>query len=119
MKDEYIVNRAICQCKFGTTPGFLKVTDNQAVCMNGKLAATDKTLGNVFEGAGFTMCKKSWPPRPCTPSLSIGRGRMMVFPLTARHLHYWGQARGRVPWVAQIVSASKPPGRYQFPTNSR
>lgn len=69
MKDEYIVNRAICQCKFGSTPGFLKVTDNQAVCMNGKLAATDKTLGNVFEGAGFTMCKKSWPPKPCVPAI--------------------------------------------------
>lgn len=69
MKDEYVVNGAICLCKFGTAPGFLKVLNNQAVCMNGKLAATDKTLGNVFEGAGFTMCKKSWPPRPCTPSI--------------------------------------------------
>lgn len=69
MKDEYVVNGAICLCKFGTALGFLKVLNNQAVCMNGKLAATDKTLGNVFEGAGFTMCKKSWPPRPCTPSI--------------------------------------------------
>ena len=69
MGKEYIVNRAICLCKFGTAPGFLKVTDNQAVCMNGKLAATDKTLGNVFEGAGFTMCRKSWSPKPCTPAI--------------------------------------------------
>ena len=69
MKDEYVVNGAICLCKFGTAPGFLKVLNDQAVCMNGKLAATDKTLGNVFEGTGFTMCKKSWPPRPCTPSI--------------------------------------------------
>ena len=52
MKDEYVVNGAICLCKFGTAPGFLKVMDNQVVYMNGKLAATDKTLG-----------------KPCTPSL--------------------------------------------------
>lgn len=55
MKDEFVVNRAICRCQFGSAPGFLKVTDNQSVCMNGKLAATDNTLGNAFEGAGFTM----------------------------------------------------------------
>ena len=67
MKDEYVVNRAICQCMFGTMPGFLKVTDNQTVCMNGKLVATDKTLGNVFEGVGFAQCNKSYPPKPCTP----------------------------------------------------
>ena len=67
MKDEYVVNKAICQCMFGTMPGFLKVTDNQTVCMNGKLVATDKTLGNVFEGVGFAQCNKSYPPKPCTP----------------------------------------------------
>lgn len=67
MEDEYVVNRAICSCQFGTAPGFLKVTDNDAVCMNGKLVATDKTLGNVFEGVGFAMCNKSYPSKPCTP----------------------------------------------------
>ena len=69
MKDEYVVNGAICLCKFGTAPGFLKVMDNQVVYMNGKLAATDKTLGNPLEAPGFCQCKKSWPPKPCTPSL--------------------------------------------------
>ena len=66
MEDEYVVNRAICNCQFGAAPGFLKVTDNDAVCMNGKLVATDKTLGNVFEGVGFAMCNKSYPSKPCT-----------------------------------------------------
>lgn len=74
MKDEYVVNRAVCRCKFGTTPGFLKVTDHQAVYMNGSLVATDKTLGNVLEGAGFTLCKKSYPSKPCTPVVTAWTG---------------------------------------------
>lgn len=70
MEDEYAVNGAVCRCKFGTTPGFLKVTDHQDVYMNGNLVATDKTLGNVFEGIGFTRCKKSYPSKPCTPAIT-------------------------------------------------
>ncbi|WP_373837835.1 PAAR-like protein [Bacteroides heparinolyticus] len=69
MDKEYIVNRAICTCKFGTMAGILKVTDNQNICINAKLTATDKTLGNVFEASGFCQCKKSSPPRPCTPNV--------------------------------------------------
>lgn len=70
MAKEYVVNKALCQCQFGTMPGFLKVTDNQSVYMNGKLTATDKTLGNTFEPPGFCQCNKSWPPKPCTPMIT-------------------------------------------------
>ena len=70
MGKEYAVNGAICQCMFGTMPGILKVIDNLNVCMNGKPTATDKTLGNSFEPPGFCLCKKSWPPKPCTPVIT-------------------------------------------------
>lgn len=70
MSKEYIVDMAICMCQFGVAPGILKVSDNTTVCMNGKSAATTMTLGNVFNPPGFGICKKSWPPRPCTPTVT-------------------------------------------------
>lgn len=74
MGKEYIVQTAMCMCKFGASPGILKVTDNKGVYMNGKLTATTMTLGNVFNPPGFGMCKKSWPPRPCTPMVTQWSG---------------------------------------------
>ena len=94
MKDEFVVNRAICRCQFGSAPGCLKVTDNQSVCMNGKLAATDNTLGNAFEGAGFTMCKKSWPPKPCTPAITGWTGAYQGISINGSSSPLLGTSKG-------------------------
>jgi hypothetical protein len=71
MGKEYIVQTAVCQCKFGAAPGLLKVTDNKGIYMNGKRVATTKTLGNVFNPPGFGLCKKN-PlfPKPCVPAVT-------------------------------------------------
>lgn len=71
MGKEYIVQSAVCMCKFGAAPGILKVTDNKGVYMNGKLAATTMTLGNVFNPPGFGVCKiNPMFPKPCTPAVT-------------------------------------------------
>lgn len=71
MGKEYVVQTAMCMCKFGAAPGILKVTDNQGVYMNGKLAATSMTLGNVFNPPGFGLCKVNpMTPKPCTPAVT-------------------------------------------------
>ena len=69
MSKEYAVEGAICMCKFGTTPGRLKVTDNNLLYMNGKLTATTLTLGNVFQPPGFGACNAGFPSRPCVPNV--------------------------------------------------
>jgi hypothetical protein len=71
MGKEYIVQTAVCQCKFGAAPGLLKVTDNKGIYMNGKRVATTKTLGNVFNPPGFGLCKKNpFFPKPCVPAVT-------------------------------------------------
>lgn len=71
MGKKFIVEGAMCTCMFGASPGKLTVTDQQFAHINGsKLTATDKNLGNVFMPPGFGICKKSWPPRPCTPMIT-------------------------------------------------
>lgn len=72
MGKEYVVQGAICMCQFGAAPGMLKVTDNQGVYMNGKLAATNMTLGNVFQPPGFGICKMNpMIPKPCMPAVTM------------------------------------------------
>lgn len=75
MGKEYIVQGAMCMCKFGAAPGILKVTDNKGVYMNGKLTATTMTLGNVFNPPGFGVCKiNPMFPKPCTPTITQWTG---------------------------------------------
>ncbi|WP_418500539.1 DUF4280 domain-containing protein [Culturomica massiliensis] len=75
MGKEYIVQGAMCMCKFGAAPGILKVTDNKGVYMNGKLTATTMTLGNVFNPPGFGVCKiNPLFPKPCTPAVTQWMG---------------------------------------------
>jgi hypothetical protein len=67
----FIVENALCMCKFGTTPGFLKITDQKFAHINGKkLIATTMNLGNVFQPPAFTVCNASPPfSRPCAPAV--------------------------------------------------
>ena len=75
MGKDYIVQSAICMCKFGVAPGILKVSDNKGVSMNGKLTATTMTLGNVFNPPGFGVCNISpASPKPCTPAITQWTG---------------------------------------------
>src|SRR5574344_2539219 len=71
MGNEYVVEKAICICQFGSTPSRLRVTDNFIVHMNGKLVATNMTLGDVFDPPGFGMCNiNPSSPKPCMPSVA-------------------------------------------------
>jgi len=71
MGKEFIVDGALCMCKFGTTPGRLKVSNQQSAYMNGnKPTATTLSLGNTFYPPGFTICRISpLTPKPCTPAI--------------------------------------------------
>jgi len=71
MGKEFIVDGAICMCKFGTTPARLQVSNQQAAYMNGeKPTATTLSLGNTFYPPGFTVCRVSpLTPKPCTPAI--------------------------------------------------
>lgn len=71
MGKEYIVQGAMCMCKFGVAPSILKVDDNKGVYMNGKLTATTMTLGNVFYPPGCGACNiNPLFPKPCTPAVT-------------------------------------------------
>lgn len=70
MDEKFAVDGAICMCAFGTTPGKMRVTDQDFTHINGSsLAGTSMNLGNVFYPPGFTVCKASWPSRPCTANV--------------------------------------------------
>ena len=67
----YIVDGAICTCKFGVAPGMLKVDSQQKLILNvGKKTATTNELQNTFYPPGFGTCKFGWPPRPCAPMIT-------------------------------------------------
>ena len=76
MGKKFVVENAMCTCKFGTTPGFLKITDQSFVHVNGKkLVGTTMTLGNAFQPPGFTVCKVvPSSPKPCAPSVTQWSG---------------------------------------------
>ena len=74
MSKEYVVQGAMCMCKFGTTPAILKVPDNDFLYMNGKLTATTLTLGNVFQPPGFGVCKFGIFSKPCIPAITQWSG---------------------------------------------
>lgn len=71
MGKEFIVEKAICMCKFGASPGILTISDQQIAYMNGKLVATTMTLGNVFNPPGFGVCRANpMFPKPCAPAVT-------------------------------------------------
>lgn len=74
---EFVVDRAMCMCKYGAAPGKLMVTDNQFFRLNGtKLCATTMTLGNAMYPPGFGVCKIN-PifPKPCVPAIMQWNGQ--------------------------------------------
>ena len=71
MPKEFIVEGAMCMCKFGASPGRLKVIDNTYFKANGnKLVATTLTQGNVIMPPGFGVCNSSYPSKPCVPAIT-------------------------------------------------
>lgn len=73
---EFIVDGAVCMCKYGTAPGKLQVTDD-FLCMNGgKPAASTMLLGNVMYPPGCGSCRVN-PlfPKPCVPAVTVWTGQ--------------------------------------------
>jgi hypothetical protein len=71
MGKHYIIDGAICACKFGTAPGMLKVNSQQKVVLNAnKKMATSKELQNTFYPPAFGTCKFSYPSKPCAPAIT-------------------------------------------------
>lgn len=73
-----VVQGALCQCQFGTTPDKLKVLTQQKYFINdfsgsSKLAATHKDIGPTFEKNTFGSCKKM-NNSPCTASVTEWSG---------------------------------------------
>ncbi|UZT96410.1 DUF4280 domain-containing protein [Chryseobacterium fluminis] len=73
-----VVQGALCQCQFGTTPDKLKVLTQQKYFINdfngsSKLAATHKDIGLTFEKNTFGSCKKM-NNSPCTASVTEWSG---------------------------------------------
>ncbi|WP_027387245.1 DUF4280 domain-containing protein [Chryseobacterium gregarium] len=71
---EKVVQGALCQCQFGTTPDKLKVLTQQKYFINdfngsSKLAATHKDIGATFEKNTFGSCKKM-NNSPCTATVT-------------------------------------------------
>lgn len=74
---EFVVDKAMCMCKYGAAPGKLMVTDNQFFRLNGtKLCASTMTLGNVIYPPGFGICKVNpMFPKPCVPAITQWNGQ--------------------------------------------
>lgn len=79
MAKEFIVDGALCMCKFGTTPARLKVSNQRSAYMNtGKPTATTLSLGNTFYPPAFSVCRISpITPKPCTPAIIQWTGAYM------------------------------------------
>lgn len=62
----FICDQAQCMCKFGTAPGRLKVNSQELMFINAnKKIATSMDMNDCFYPPGFSICKYSFPPRPC------------------------------------------------------
>lgn len=73
-----VVQGALCQCQFGTTPDKLKVLTQQKYFINdfngsSKLAATHKDIGSTFEKNTFGSCKKM-NNSPCAATVTEWSG---------------------------------------------
>ncbi|WP_052100744.1 PAAR-like protein [Porphyromonas gulae] len=70
MSDKFIVEGALCTCKFGTAPARLIILSPDRAHMNGgKSIADTMNIGNVFQPPGFAMCNSTYPPKPCVPAV--------------------------------------------------
>jgi len=75
---EKVVQGALCQCQFGTTPDKLKVLTQQKYFVNDlngstKLVATHKDIGTTFEKNTFGSCKKQ-NNAPCSAVITEWSG---------------------------------------------
>jgi hypothetical protein len=72
MGKHFIIDTALCMCKFGTAPGRLKVNSHKLMVLNhgDKKIATSLELQNAFYPPGFGTCTCNSPfTRPCVPSI--------------------------------------------------
>ena len=71
MKKNFIIDTAVCMCKFGTVPGRLKVSSHKLVVLNhgSKKIATSRDLQNTFYPPGFGACNFG-QTRPCSPMVT-------------------------------------------------
>jgi len=71
MEKQFIIDTAVCVCKFGTTPGRLKVNSHNLVVMNhgNRKIATSRDLQNTFYPPGFGSCSYGGK-RPCSPMVT-------------------------------------------------
>lgn len=111
---EYIVDGAICICKYGTAPGRIKVENQRSAYMNsGKPTATTLTLGNVFYPPAFAICKASWPPRPCTPAVTLWQNAYMKLEIETGGYALTDQSKGTCaaggPMCIDIVQTGQIP----------
>jgi hypothetical protein len=70
MGKNFIIDTAVCICKFGTAPGRLKVNSHQLVTLNhgDKKMATSNELQNTFYPPAFGSCTRNSPfTHPCEP----------------------------------------------------
>jgi hypothetical protein len=70
MEKNFIIDSAICMCKFGTAPGRLKVNSHRLVVLNhsDKKIATSNELQNTFYPPAFGTCTYNSPyTKPCAP----------------------------------------------------
>jgi len=71
MGKHYIIDGAMCSCKFGAAPGMLKVSSHQKVVLNAnKKMATSKELQNTFYPPAFGVCNFGYPSKPCAPAIT-------------------------------------------------
>lgn len=71
MEENYFVtDQAKCICKYGSSPGQLKVISHQLMIINhsDKKIATSLDLGNPFYIPFFVKCS-IFPSRPCSPNV--------------------------------------------------
>lgn len=70
MNEEFVVKGAVAKCMFGVNTAKLNVLDNPNVYFNGKLLATDKSLGPTFQPPAFGTCKMvPTAPKPCVANI--------------------------------------------------
>jgi hypothetical protein len=72
MGKNFIIDTAVCICKFGTAPGRLKVSSHRLATLNhgDKKMATSNELQNTFYPPAFGTCTYNSPyTRPCAPAI--------------------------------------------------
>lgn len=70
MGKNFIIDSAVCMCKFGTAPGRLKANSHRLMVLNhgNSRIATSNELQNTFYPPAFGACTCNSPyTRPCAP----------------------------------------------------